>query len=141
MSRSLSLLTWTLVLAAAVTGLGQAWMRHMMEPVDDFSAWNHPWQGTTEALHAFLGPLTALALGLVLAAHAGQRLHHPATARAAKIGGALVTILILAMVVSGAWLTAWPSVDSDLVPWIHGIAGSLFVLAMAGHAWGSRRAR
>jgi len=139
MSRRLSLLTWGLVLAAAATGLGQAWMRYLVDPVDDFSAWNHPWQGTTEALHAFLGPLTALGLGLVLAAHAKERVHLPSTTRAAKLGGVVVSGLILALIISGSWLTAWPPLDGKLLSWIHGIVGGLFVLGMAGHAWSSKR--
>ena len=138
MSRGLSLLTWLLVLATAVTGLGQAWMRYLLEPVDDFSVWNHPWQETTEALHAFLGPVASLGLGVVLTAHAGERLRHPGTSGRAKLGGFLVGGLVIALVVSGAWLLGWPDPDTKLVSWIHGIVGALLLLGMVGHARSAR---
>jgi len=134
MSRRGELLTWLIVLATAGTGLVQAWMRYLVEPVDEFSAYNHPWQGTTEALHALLGPLLALGLGMVLAAHARPKWFAGSTPKKARLSGALVASLVLVLVVSGAWLNAWPPVDEQLLNWIHGIAGATFTLAFLGHA-------
>ena len=134
MSRRLTLLTWALVVATAATGLGQAWMRYLVEPVDDFSAYNHPWQGTTEALHALFGPLAALGLGLVLAAHAKPKWDSPAPTRVARASGAITAGLILVLVGTGAWMGAWPPMEGKLVHWTHGITGALFALAFAADA-------
>jgi hypothetical protein len=141
MSRRLALLTWSLVLATAGTGLLQAWMRYVVEASDPFSAYNHPWQGTTEALHALFGPLAALGLGIVLAAHAKPKWSSPAAHWAARRSGAFVVGLLLVLVVTGAWLNAWPPVDGKLLNWTHGIVGTSFALAVVGHSWSSRRAK
>jgi len=138
MSRGLAIVTWLLVLTTGATGLAQAWMRYRMEPVDEFSAWNHPWQGTIEALHAFLGPVASLCLGVVLAAHAGARLKRPDTSDAARRGGIALVALVLVLVLSGSWLLGWPDPDSKLVSWIHGVAGTLLVLGMVAHARSAR---
>lgn len=133
MKRPYALLLWLAVLATAATGLGQAWMRYMLEPVDDFSAWNHPWQGTTEALHALFGPVLALGLGAVLAGHAAARWRHPDTSRGARRGGVVLVAAVLVLVVTGGWLTGFPDPDGDAVAWAHGIAGGLLVVGMAVH--------
>lgn len=141
MSRRGKVFTWLIVLATAATGLGQAWMRYWVDPVDPFSAYNHPWQGTTEALHALLGPLLALGMGMVLAAHARPKWHAASSARIARISGAVVATLVAVLVLSGAWLNAWPPVDGKLLNWTHGIAGAAFALAFLGHAIGAKRAK
>ena len=127
-------LLWLLVLAALTTGLSQAWMRYLLEPVDEFSAWNHAWQGTIEALHVFVAPLLTLVLGYTLAAHAKVRWQAPGTHAKRRRSGALVTGLLLVLVLTGAWMAAWTFPEGKLVAWIHGVAGSLFGLAFLGHA-------
>lgn len=141
MNRSLALLTWILVLATAGTGLAQAWMRYLLDQADDFSAYNHPWQGTIEALHALLGPLAALGFGVVLAAHAMPKWKSPASSRRARIGGVLAASFVLSVVGTGAWLGAWPPLDGKLLNWFHAIAGSLFAVVVIAHAWTARRAK
>lgn len=139
MKRKLSLLTWILVLSSLVTGLTQAWMRYLLEPENDFSAWNHPWQGTVESLHVFLAPILTLLLGYVLAEHAVIHWHNKATGKGrVRSGGALVA-LICTLILSGAWMAGWSFPEGKLVSWIHGIAGALFGLIFLGHALSRKR--
>lgn len=139
MSRTGALLSWLLVSATAATGLAQAWMRYLVEPIDEFSAYNHPWQGSIEALHAFLGPLFALGAGMLLAAHARPKWSSPSSGRKARLSGLFVAVLVGAVAASGAWLGAWPPISSKLLNWIHGVAGASFALAFMGHAVFARR--
>ena len=132
-------LLWLLVLAALATGLCQAWMRYLLDPVDAFSAWNHPWQGMIESLHVFVAPMLTLVLGYTLAAHARVRWQSPSTHKKRRRSGALVTGLLLVLILSGAWMTAWSYPEGKAIAWIHGIAGSLFGLAFLGHALRKQR--
>lgn len=127
-------LLWLFVLVAFITGLSQAWMRYLLDPADEFSAWNHPWQGTIEALHVFVAPLLTLVLGFTLAAHAKVQWQSHNTSGKRRRSGALVTGLLLVLVLSGAWMAAWSFPEGKIVAWIHGVAGSLFGLAYLGHA-------
>jgi hypothetical protein len=139
MTPRLTLLTWLLVLGSLVTGLGQVWMRYFVDPVDEFSAWNHPWQGTVESLHVFLAPLLVLGLGYVLSAHAGVKWNFPGTSPGRKRSGGALIGLIASLVLSGAWLAAWSFPDGDSIHWIHGISGGLFGLLFLGHAISRKR--
>ena len=134
MTHTHKLILWLLVLGSVATGLGQAWMRYLVEPKDEFSAWNHPWQGTTESLHVFLAPMLTLVLGFTLAAHAAPKLASPITAPKRRRSGTTIIVLILVLVLTAAWMTAWTKPELPIVPWIHGIAGSLFAIAFLGHA-------
>jgi TRAP-type mannitol/chloroaromatic compound transport system permease small subunit len=139
MTRLLSLVLWCLVLGSFITGATQAWMRYML-PVEDFSAWNHPWQGTIEALHVFFAPILVLVFGYTLAAHAQARLAMPGTKANRKRSGGAIAALGFVLVFSGAWMAAWTFPEGKQVAWIHGIAGVLFGLAFIGHALFRKRA-
>lgn len=135
MSRRLSTAIWLLLLATATFGLGGAYMRHLIEPADPFSAWNHPWQATFEKGHAVLGPLFAILLGFTIGGHGQLQL---ALGKRKRSGQVLVAIAIC-LCLSGGVLSAFGAPDSPIFAWIHGIFGSSFVLLFVFHVRAMRR--
>jgi hypothetical protein len=51
MSRLHSLVTIGLSFGISATGLAWAWMRYLLEPVDEFALWNHPLEGEMQRFH------------------------------------------------------------------------------------------
>ena len=69
MSRAQLLLFHLINLAVCGTGLVYAWMRYLVEPVDEWAVVNHPWQPHMQHLHVLLAPLLVFAVGLIWSAH------------------------------------------------------------------------
>ena len=130
MTRRLALLCWLIVLATAGTGLVGAAMNYLMEPSDPFSAFNHPWQPYMDTGHALLGPLLAVLIGFVLAAHARVEWHQGSSRR--KSGAVLTTLAIL-LPLTGALLSAFGAPDRPALAWLHGGVGALFALMFTAH--------
>lgn len=130
MTRRLALLCWLTVLATAGTGLVGAAMNYLMEPTDPFSAFNHPWQPYLDAGHALLGPLLALLIGFVLAAHARLEWRRGSSR---KKSGALLTTLAVLLPVTGGLLSAFGAPDRPALAWLHGVVGALFALMFTAH--------
>ncbi|MBT3341338.1 MAG: hypothetical protein HOM34_02055 [Planctomycetes bacterium] len=57
MSRLHSLVTIGLSFGISATGLAWAWMRYLLEPVDEFALWNHPLEGEMQRFHIFIAPI------------------------------------------------------------------------------------
>ena len=60
-------------LAAGLTGLVLFYMKEWLEPVDPFSAVNHPWQPLVLKAHLVAVPLLVFAVGLIFSSHAAER--------------------------------------------------------------------
>lgn len=114
MNRIAFLLLHAANLLVAASGIVYAWMLYLLEPVDEFSLWNHPWQGDTRDLHILAAPLLVLLVGGALSIHAMPRLR--SKERAGLRSGLILLIGFLPMVLSGSllqtavdptWLQIW----------------------------------
>lgn len=61
-------------LLVAGTGLAWGWMLYFVEPADEFSILNHPWQGEMQAGHVLTAPLLLFAVAAIWKRHAWQRI-------------------------------------------------------------------
>lgn len=137
MSRGLA---WTIHLATGVLGLSGlvwAWMRYLLEPVDEFSILHHPAEPDVRVLHLLVAPAALFLWGVVWRSHVWARWRVGVQQR--RRTGLVLMLLVLPMVASGyglqvtdepAWREAWI--------WIHGVSGTLFALVYLAHQFGSR---
>ncbi len=140
MSRLAFLLLHAANLLVVVSGLAYAWMLYLLEPIDEFSLWNHPWQGAARDLHIVGAPLLILLVGAALAIHALPRLR--GKERAGRSTGLTMLICFVPMALSGSllqtavgptWLQIW------LV--VHLAASAVWCLAAGTHVVIVRRWR
>jgi len=130
-SRAQLLLLHLANLAVCGTGLVYAWMRYLVEPVDEWAVVNHPWQPATQHLHVLVAPLLVFAVGLIWSAHILGKLKNGRTNRASGIG---LMALFLPMAASGyllqvavdpGWRMTWV--------WVHMVSSLLWVLSFVVH--------
>lgn len=69
MNRFQRRLLWWSTLLTALTGGVYAWMKHMMEPVDEWAVINHPLQPWVLKAHILVAPVMVFAVGLVTMSH------------------------------------------------------------------------
>lgn len=131
MSRVQTLFLHLANLAVCATGLVYAWMRYLVEPVDEWAVVNHPWQPQLQHLHVLTAPLLVFAVGLIWSVHIIGKLQNGRKNRAAGIG---LTALFLPMAASGyllqvavepGWRQAWI--------WVHVLSSLLWVVAFVAH--------
>ncbi len=113
------------------TGVVYAYMLYFMTPEDEFSIWNHPWQGTTHDAHLLTAPLLMLSLGMLWANHARPRLR--SKQRAGRRSGLFLLIHALPMIFSGVllqiavqdfWREAWKVIHlATSLLWMAGYLG------------------
>ena len=60
------------------TGLVYAAMRYLMNPTDEWSVVNHPWQPHVQHLHVLVAPLLVFAAGLIWSRHVSALRFWPA---------------------------------------------------------------
>jgi len=118
-------------LAVSGTGLAYAWMRYLVEPVDEWAVVNHPWQPALQHLHVVSAPLLVFAMGLIWSAHVVGKLKNGSTNR---VAGIVLTAFFLPMAASGYLL----QVSVDPGPrkawmWIHIVASLVWVAAFVAH--------
>jgi hypothetical protein len=120
------------VALAGLTGVWYGWMRYLLEPQDEWSIVNHPFEPQLKSLHILLVPLLVFACGLLWRGHIWARIRSGFQAR--RQTGLLLALLLLPMVVSGYalqvaveeyWRQAWV--------WTHGISSCLWVLLYLVH--------
>ena len=108
------------------TGLVYAWMRYLMDPVDEFAVINHPWQPHLQHLHLWLAPLLVFALGLIWRDHVWR--HYKRGVKRRRRTGLTLLAACAPMVISGyliqtsvssTWRTTWIA--------IHLVTSGLFV--------------
>jgi len=86
-------------LAAGLTGLVLFYMKEWLEPVDPFSAVNHPWQPLVLKAHLVAVPLLVFAVGLIFSSHAAER--YRTGRRTGRRSGAGLLVLFAPLVLSG----------------------------------------
>ena len=129
---------WGTSLATAFTGVVYWWMQHMMEPVSEWAAINHPLQPWMLKAHIVVAPLMVLAVGMIALDHVWK--HYRRRVRRARRSG-LGTMWVLApMILSGyliqavthaGWLTA--------LVWVHVVTGVVYTVGLVIHRWAVRR--
>jgi len=127
-------------LLVCVTGVVYAVMRYVMQPVDEWSVVNHPWQPHVQHVHVLVAPLLVFAVGLIWSRHVTQKIRNGGNGRMTGVG-LLVAFLPMAasgylvqIVVNPVWHGIWIG--------IHVAASVLWVTAMTLHqarTWLHRR--
>ena len=109
--------SWTLHLSTLLvggTGLIYAWMLYLLEPVDELSILNHPWQALMQHAHIWFAPLMVFGIGMIWRSHVWQYLR--SGKRSSRRSGLLLAGCAAPMAVSGyflqtavgeGWRTAW----------------------------------
>lgn len=114
------------------TGLIYAWMLFFATSDEEFSVWNHPWQGATHDLHLVLAPLLALSFGMLWLPHASKRLRRKQ--RHGRATGMALCLSFLPMLFSAYFLQV--AVDEDwrsIWKWIHLVTSLFWVAGYAMH--------
>lgn len=126
---------WTMHLANLLvggTGLVYAWMRYVLEPMDEFSVLHHPWEPHVQHLHLWTAPLLVFAAGLIWQDHIWK--HFRKGVRSGRNSGLALLLTLVPMVVSGyliqtavdpTWRKVWIG--------IHLGASALWLLGYVGH--------
>lgn len=128
---------WTVHLSMLLvggTGLVYAWMRYLMEPVDEFSIVNHPWQPAVQHAHIWLAPLLVFAAGLIWREHIWK--HWNQGRKGGRRSGLLLLFTLVPMVLSG-YLIQTTITETWRNVWIvvHLVASGLWILGYAIHVY------
>ncbi|MDA0666855.1 MAG: hypothetical protein O3A95_04485 [Planctomycetota bacterium] len=122
------------------TGLIYAWILFFATSDDEFSVWNHPWQGIAHDLHLVLAPLLALSFGIIWVAHASKRLRQKQ--KRGRATGMALCISFLPMLFSAYFLQV--AVDEEwrsIWKWIHLATSLLWVAGYVMHQLRRKRER
>jgi len=114
------------------SGMVYAWMLYFMESEDEFSVWNHPWQGALQASHILTAPLLVFAVAAIWQPHVWQRIRGGYRLR--RSSGLALAACFFPMLVSGYALQVSSS-DAWRQIWVvlH-VASSIFwLLVFAAH--------
>lgn len=131
---------WTASAVAGVSGLTYAAMKYLLPRTDPFSAYGHPLQPHALKAHVLAVPVLLFVVGWLYGAHAQHRLKGGDTRGRASGRGILALTFVLAL--SGVLVQAFADASwRPAAAWIHGIIGTAFVAALAGHALVGRRGR
>ncbi len=119
-------------LAAGLTGLLLFYMKEWLEPVDPFSAVNHPWQPLVLKAHLVAVPLLVFAVGLIFSSHAAER--YRSGHRTGRWSGTGLMILFAPLVLSGVGVQiltdeAW----QRGAVWLHLATGAGYLLLFLVH--------
>ncbi len=119
-------------LLTGLTGLVYWWMKYRMEPMNEWSAINHPLQPWALKAHILVAPVMVFALGLVASDHIWRHLRSAGVPR--RRTGLTLTIVLIPMVFSGyliqavthpGWLAA--------LAWVHLVTGSVYLVGILLH--------
>lgn len=131
---------WTASAVAGVSGLAYAAMKYLLPRTDPFSAYGHPLQPYALKLHVLAVPALLFVVGWLYGAHAQHQMKYGDTRGRASGRGILALTFVLAL--SGVLVQAFADAAwRPAAAWIHGITGTAFVAALAGHALVGRRGR
>ncbi|KAA3608994.1 MAG: hypothetical protein DWQ01_10450 [Planctomycetota bacterium] len=134
MSRSQA---WFFHLANALvsgTGLVYAWMLYLMEPEDEFSILNHPWQGHVLHAHLWTAPLLVFAGGMLWHHHAWTRFRQGKQKK--RRSGMMLGASLFPMIFSGVFLqTAVEPTWRGVWKWVHLVCAALWLIAAILHPW------
>ncbi|MDT8340692.1 MAG: hypothetical protein RQ751_04195 [Longimicrobiales bacterium] len=125
------LLWWSTLLTAATGGV-YAWMKHLMEPVDEWAVINHPLQPWVLKLHILVAPVMVFAVGMVTVTHVWPLLkaglprgRWTGIGTAATFGPLVLTGYLVQVV-------TWPR-PLAILAWNHLGLGILVTAAFLGH--------
>lgn len=114
------------------TGLIYAWMLFFATSEDEFSVWNHPWQGATHDLHLILAPVLAVSFGMIWIGHASKRVR--SGQKKNRSSGLALCVTFLPMLFSAYFLQV--AVDEswrEIWKWMHLITSLLWLAAYGMH--------
>ena len=114
------------------TGLIYAWMLFFATSDDEFSVWNHPWQGAAHDLHLVLAPILAVSFGMIWIAHASKRVRSGQKKK--RTSGLALCLSFLPMLFSAYFLQV--AIDEEwrsIWKWIHLITSLFWLAAYAAH--------
>lgn len=95
---------WVTSLLTAVTGIGYAWTKYLVEPANAWDAVNHPLQPWLLKAHILVAPLLVFAVGLVTMRHIW--LHYRLGVRKGRRSGITAALALAPMVVTGYLIQA-----------------------------------
>lgn len=127
------------ILALTVSGVAWAVMKHLLAPVDEYSAAGHPLQPWAVALHVLAAWCALFGIGWIFREHIAGRFGRPrgTPARFSGTGAALVLAPLVATGVALQLITN--ETARPLLGWAHLALGIVFALVYAGHFFVSRR--
>jgi hypothetical protein len=114
-----------------ITGVVYAVMRYLMQPSDDWSVVNHPWQPHLQHLHVLAAPLLVFAVGLVWTRHVAAQLRSGSGGRTSGLGlmagfvPMAVSGYLIQVTVAEWWRGLWVAV--------HIASSLLWISAFASH--------
>jgi len=125
-------------LAAGVTGLLYWWMKHMMEPVTEWAAINHPLQPWVLKAHILAAPVLVFAAGLIASDHIAR---HLKKARSPGRWSGMTTLWLLAPMVLSGYLIQTITHPAGLVflSWFHLGTGGIYLMGLGIHQWVFKR--
>jgi hypothetical protein len=133
---------WSVRISAAlvtITGIGYAWMKYFMRPVEPWSAVNHPLQPLALKAHILTAPLLVFALGMIAVRHIWQHLREPA--RAGRRSGWTAIVTAATMIATGYLIQA--VTHERWLFWLamgHVATGAGFALGLLVHQAATHRA-
>jgi hypothetical protein len=127
-----SLMTQLATVLVGGTGVVYAVMRYVLDPADEWSVVNHPWQPHVQHLHVLTAPLLVFAVGLMWSTHIRPSLRNGG--RRGRVTGLGLAVSFVPMVVSGGLIQTavdptWRSVWIGL----HLAASAMWLLAWVAH--------
>lgn len=132
MSRAQAWLQHISNLLVGGTGLIYAWMLFCLTSEDEFSIWNHPWQGKVHDLHLLFAPLLTLSFGAIWVVHASKRVRSKQEIR--RSTGLTLCLSFLPMLFSAYLLQI--AVDEDwrnIWKWVHLATSILWLGGYVAH--------
>ena len=132
LTRSDKLLIHSSNLVVTATGVIYAWMLYLLEPIDEFSILNHPWQDHMRNWHLLAAPFLIFGCALVWKDHVWQRIRDGGKRR--RNSGIMMVITLLPMALSGyllqtavdpTWQQSWLT--------LHLISSAVWMLASLIH--------
>jgi hypothetical protein len=94
------------------TGIVYAVMKYLMEPADEWTVVNHPWQPHVQHLHVLAAPLLVFAGGLIWRHHVLKRLRDKGSN--GRASGLALALQFAPMVLSGYLIQVCPASSTSV---------------------------
>lgn len=134
---------WLLLGSSGITGftgLLYWWMDHMMDPVTEWAAINHPLQPWLLKAHILSAPVLVFAVGLITSDHIMKHMKKPNLP--GRNSGRTILWLLVPMGYSGYLIqTVTHEGWLSILAWTHLITGSVYLLGLGAHQWVSSTRR
>lgn len=132
MSRLERWIVWGSAYATAVTGLGFAWTKYLVAPVEPWAVMNHPLEPWFLKSHIIVAPLFVFAVGLIATRHIIP--HMRAKLRRGRRSGLVMVWMLVPMVLSGYLIqvASTPGLARVSIV-VHVGSGVAFLFGLVGH--------